>query len=36
MFRRELELTSRQMEDGGPGKAGVNAQDPVGVESEGL
>ena len=25
-----------KMEDGHPGKAGVNAQDPVGVESEGL
>ena len=36
MSRREPEVTSRLMEDGGPGKAGVNAQDLVEVESEGL
>ena len=36
MFRRESQVTSRLMEDGEPGRAGVNAQDPVGVESEGL
>ena len=36
MFRKESQVTSRLMEDGEPGKAGVNAQDLVGVESEGL
>ena len=36
MSRREPEVTSRLMEDGVPGRAGVNAPDPVEVESEGL
>ena len=36
MSRREPEATSRLMEDGGTGRAGVNAPDPVEVESEDL
>ena len=36
MFRKESQVRSRLMEDGEHGKAGVNAQDLVGVESGGL
>ena len=36
MFRKESQVTSRLMVAGEPGRAGVNVQDPVGVESEGL